>query len=370
MTRTIPELESAEAVQAHLDRRGDLRGVVIAGVDLRDCGLDWDAVDVCGSVFLACRFPDGERALAVQANGAVVIPDLSEGRPYHVYPSSLYTYEDLDGPGTDAAIEAWARSRPEPMEPVEAIAQRLHDAAMTDAIDDLVRPKGAPSRRVVGVMGGHAVRRDAPEYEAAARLGHELTRANYFVVTGGGPGVMEAANLGAYLTREGPAGEADPVAAALAVLRERLDIDQPGYGEAAERVHAVRAAAPGGESLAIPTWHYRHEPVGRFATHIAKYFANSIREDGLLRLADHGIVFARGGAGTIQEAFQDAAINAYAPPHERVPMVFLGREFFTANGVWGVMRGQAAAADPPFEQLLLLTDDVEAAVEFVTAAAA
>ncbi len=107
--------------------------------------------------------------------------------------------------------------------------------------------------------------------------------------------------------------------------------------------------------------------MGRFASHIAKYFANSIREDGLLRLADHGIVFARGGAGTIQEVFQDAALNAYALPAERVPMVFLGREFFTGNGVWSAMQGQAAIAAPPYGELLTLTDDVKEAVAAVVA---
>ena len=46
-------------------------------------------------------------------------------------------------------------------------------------------------------------------------------------------------------------------------------------------------------------------------------------------------------------------------------MVFIGIEFFTASGVWQVIRGQAAVADPPFDELLLLTDDVEEAVAFV-----
>lgn len=369
VTHTVPELGSPQAVQEHLERRRDLRGVVIEGVNLRECGLDWGAMDVAGSAFLACTFPDGEAALAVQANGAVVIPDLSEGRPFRVYPSSLYTYETLAATGADAAIEEWFHAHPEPMEPVEAIAQRMHDNAMTDAIGELVRPTGAPARRVVGVMGGHAVRRDSAEYEAVVRLGLALTRAGFLVATGGGPGVMEAANLGAYLTREGP-GAGDSVEAALAVLGAAPSVDHPAYAEAAERVHDVHAGAGGGESLAIPTWLYTHEPVGRFATHIAKYFANSIREDGLLRLAGHGVVFARGGAGTIQEVFQDAAINAYAPPYERVPMVFLGSEFFRANGVWDVMRGQASIASPPYDDLLLLTDEVERAVEFIEAAAA
>ncbi|MCB0866797.1 MAG: hypothetical protein KDB58_13875 [Solirubrobacterales bacterium] len=367
MTLAVPELSSPEAVAAHLTRRGDLCGVVIEAVDLRECGLDWDAIDVSGSAFLACTFPGGEAALAVQANGAVVIPDLSEGRPFRVYPSGLYTYESLAGNGVDAAIEAWFHAHPEPMEPVEAIAQRMHDTAMTDAINELIRPTGEPARRVVGVMGGHAVTRDTGEYEQVVHLGIELTRAGFFVATGGGPGVMEAANLGAYLTREGPAEEGpDPIAAALATLREAPGVDDPGYGDVAERVHAVRAGARGGESLAIPTWLYTHEPVGRFATHIAKYFANSIREDGLLRLAEHGVIFGRGGAGTIQEVFQDAALNAYAPPHRRVPMVFLGSEFFAGNGVWDVLGRQAAAADPPYGDLLLLTDEVKEAVAFIT----
>ena len=46
-------------------------------------------------------------------------------------------------------------------------------------------------------------------------------------------------------------------------------------------------------SLALPTWHYGHEPFTPFATHVAKYFLNSIREDVLLTLASCGIIFRR-----------------------------------------------------------------------------
>src|SRR5699024_10847258 len=99
-----------------LGARGDLRGVVVEGVDLRLSGVDWGAVDVNGSAFLACSFPDGNVALAVQANGAVVIPDLSDGRPFRVYPSALYDYESLAGTGADAEIERWVLDHPEPME--------------------------------------------------------------------------------------------------------------------------------------------------------------------------------------------------------------------------------------------------------------
>ena len=59
-------------------------------------------------------------------------------------------------------------------------------------------------------------------------------------------------------------------------------------------------------SLGIPTWLYGHEPSTPFATHIAKYFVNSVREDTILTVAYGGIIFTPGSAGTLQEIFQEA----------------------------------------------------------------
>ncbi len=79
-----------------------------------------------------------------------------------------------------------------------------------------------------------------------------------------------------------------------------------------------------GASIGIPTWLYGHEPATPFATEHAKYFENSIREDGLLTLAIYGAIYAPGSAGTVQEIFQDANQNFYVPPNEGMsPMVFL-----------------------------------------------
>ena len=87
----------------------------------------------------------------------------------------------------------------------------------------------------------------------------------------------------------------------------------------------------GGESLGVPTWVYLDEPTTGFATHIAKYFTNSIREDGLLAIARSGVVYAPGGAGTEQEIFTDTAQNSLTLYEVRSPMVFFGREFFEAQ---------------------------------------
>jgi len=49
----------------------------------------------------------------------------------------------------------------------------------------------------VSVFGSARTSRDDPEYAMAERIGHALAEAGYAVITGGGPGIMEAANKGA-----------------------------------------------------------------------------------------------------------------------------------------------------------------------------
>jgi len=49
----------------------------------------------------------------------------------------------------------------------------------------------------VSVFGSARVQPGSADYERAEQIGAELARAGYAVITGGGPGVMEAANKGA-----------------------------------------------------------------------------------------------------------------------------------------------------------------------------
>jgi predicted Rossmann-fold nucleotide-binding protein len=163
---------------------------------------------------------------------------------------------------------------------------------------------------------------------------------------------MEAANLGAYLAEVSESA----FGAALERLAEAPHYTDPGYQEAAKAV--IKIHPKGCASLAIPTWFYGHEPSNQFSTYIAKYFSNSIREDGLLAIATCGVVYAPGSAGTTQEIFMDAAQNHYKTFHLASPMVFLGREHYEERtGIYPTL--QRLAQNREYEAYLALTDDPE-----------
>jgi predicted Rossmann-fold nucleotide-binding protein len=345
----------------------DLREVTVIGVDLRDEPLDWSAASLDRTMLLGCRLPAGvgDRLTAL---GVGVLPELV-GLPFEPYRAALYTYDELTrvsvagGSQTetlDARIAAWFASSS--VQGISGVS--VHDAmirAAHDATVDAAVARFVAGRRVVGVMGGHALDRDAPFYRTVATLGRALTRAGFSVATGGGPGVMEAANLGAWLA---PFAD-DALDDALAMLApaSKYAADPDGY---VQHALAVRARWPGGgESLGVPTWVYVDEPTSAFATHIAKYFTNSIREDGLLAIARSGVVYAPGGAGTEQEIFTDTAQNSLTLYKVRSPMVFFGRPFFEREHpeLVTAARRQAAAFD--WSELIAVCDEADEVVAFI-----
>ncbi|MHB9155115.1 MAG: LOG family protein [Endomicrobiales bacterium] len=49
----------------------------------------------------------------------------------------------------------------------------------------------------ITLFGSARSQEDSPDYEAARRISYQLCKSGYAVITGGGPGIMEAANRGA-----------------------------------------------------------------------------------------------------------------------------------------------------------------------------
>ncbi|MEJ7734298.1 MAG: hypothetical protein WKG00_34525, partial [Polyangiaceae bacterium] len=131
----------------------------------------------------------------------------------------------------------------------------------------------------------------------------------------------------------------------------------PEYLDTAQGVRA--RFADGADSLAVPTWFYGHEPSNLFGTRVAKYFSNSVREDGLLAVAMHGVIFAAGSAGTTQEIFQDATQNHYATFGWVSPMVFFGKARYTEETSLFRTIGELAQGRRYAEQLCLSEDPAE-----------
>jgi predicted Rossmann-fold nucleotide-binding protein len=86
----------------------------------------------------------------------------------------------------------------------------------------------------------------------------------------------------------------------------------------------------------------------------------------LLSIATHGVIFAPGSAGTIQEIFQDAAQNHYRTCGFASPMIFLGRRYWEhTKPVYPLL--QQLAAGEAYRDLLCITDSVDEAVERIKA---
>jgi predicted Rossmann-fold nucleotide-binding protein len=327
------EIHDLAEFDARLAARS-LDGVVVQGVDLSTRSSEIEGVSCAGATFLGCRL-SGTTLEHVIAGGAVVFPELPD-LPFDPYRPRLYGQGELlvgwrpgqpltfEQDALDSRIYAWSSKQPrgQSVPIIDALAQRLHDHAIDDALVEHL----AHHPHVVAVMGGHSMLRSESQYGVVAELGRAMTREGWHVATGGGPGAMEAANLGAWLA--GHPDEALPVA--ISMLAERDDFHHPdGYLSAGQSV--LDRFTNGASSLAVPTWFYGHEPTNQFATHVAKYFANSIREDGLLAVATRGVVFSPGSAGTMQEVFQDATQNHYAVFGSVSPMVFLGSDFWRSE---------------------------------------
>lgn len=254
--------------------------------------------------------------------------------PFDIYPTSLYT--------TGTLYEGYVRNKPETYEQCfdqqvyehfirkgkrcnesgELMARTLHDQAITLAMYDFL--SRYDEKCIVGIMGGHGILRTSEEYKQVVFLSKILTELGSLMVSGGGPGAMEATHLGAWMagfTVEETLDAIEMVSAAPSFRDE-------GWLDTAFSVREKYFQSRY-ESLGIPTWLYGHEPANVFATQIAKYFTNSIREDEILTIAMGGIIYTPGSAGTMQEVFQDAVQNHYLSFGYSSPMIFMNSDFWT-----------------------------------------
>jgi uncharacterized protein (TIGR00730 family) len=194
---------------------------------------------------------------------------------------------------------------------VAVIAQEFREGF--EAVDKIDRP-------AVSVFGSARMREDDPVYAAARALASRFAERGWAVVTGGGPGVMEAANRGA---RE---------AGGMSV----------------------------GFNIELP-----HEQEGNPYVDLSLTFRHFYARKTMFVKAAEGFVVFPGGFGTADELFE-ALTLIQTGKVLHFPVVLVGSDYWAELLGW--IRGELLAdamISPEDLDLLYVTDDIDEAVERV-----
>lgn len=319
-------------------------------------------------LFLGCNLPENYHKNV--SGNCLIFPQIDA--PYNPFRNSLYSASSLyEGFSADneTSFEScydqrvyrhflWSGKQATDIK--ETLARTLHDHSISNAMSEFLAKYD--EKKIVGIMGGHGLLRTDGMYAQIVKISKQLTENGRLMISGGGPGAMEATHLGAWLADRTEAEVND----ALSMLKSYPAYSDKGWLSSAFKV-MDKYPQTKYVSLGIPTWLYGHEPATPFATHIAKYFDNSIREDGILTLAKGGIIYTPGSAGTMQEVFQDAVQNHYLSFGYASPMAFLGTKYWTEEMPIYSLLTHLMKTGKYKNLLLSLNDDPKAVIEEIMA---
>jgi hypothetical protein len=176
----------------------------------------------------------------------------------------------------------------------------------------------------VTVFGSARFKADHPYYDLGREMGARLARAGFTVMTGGGPGIMEAANRGA-------------------------------------REAGGRSI---GCNIELPQEQQPNAYLDRWITFRHFY----VRKVMLVKYS-YAFIAMPGGFGTLDEMFEIATLVQTGKVRE-FPIVLMGRDFWSP--LTAFVRNRLlveGTIDPGDEQRLRLTDSPAEAVEWVTSVA-
>lgn len=143
--------------------------------------------------------------------------------------------------------------------------------------------------RVVSVFGSHLDKEGEKEYEQAKRLGSLLAKENIVVLTGGGPGAMEAANRGAF--------------------------------------------EAGGRSVGINLELGNQEQRNPYVKEKLCFHYLFIRRV-MLAHAAQAYVFFPGGFGTLDEFFEIATLVVTEKIYQKIPIILVGEDYWSSLKKW------------------------------------
>ncbi|MGE3180545.1 MAG: TIGR00730 family Rossman fold protein [Phycisphaerae bacterium] len=177
----------------------------------------------------------------------------------------------------------------------------------------------APVGPAISVFGSARTPPDHPHYQMGVDLGARLAKDGFGVITGGGPGLMEAANKGAF--------------------------------------------EAGGRSIGLNIWLPHEQSANAYQTRSIEFHYFFIRKVMFMKYAV-GLAFLPGGFGTMDEFFESMTLiqTGKVKPYR---VVLLGSDYWCGLLHWirQTLSDTFAYISPQDNDLFLLTDDVDEAAD-------
>jgi len=175
----------------------------------------------------------------------------------------------------------------------------------------------------VSIFGSARTKPDDPNYLLAERIAYKISKAGYGVITGGGPGIMEAGNKGAHL----------------------------GGGTSV------------GLNIVLPFEQHFNPYIDKDKNLNFDYFF--VRKVMFVKYSQ-GFVVMPGGFGTLDELFE-AVTLIQTKKIGKFPIILVGREFWSGLIDWvkNVMITKYKNASPEDMKLIQIVDNEEEVVEIL-----
>jgi uncharacterized protein (TIGR00730 family) len=180
----------------------------------------------------------------------------------------------------------------------------------------------ADFKRTVSIFGSARFEEGSKWYKEAQELGKMLSKEGFGVVTGGGPGIMEAGNRGA------SEGSGDSIG---------LNIELP-----------------------------YEQRVNKYVTKSIGFYYFFVRKV-MLSYAAQAYVYFPGGLGTLDEFFELTTLIQTKKISTKIPVILVGKEFWNPLADWidKVVYGEFKAIDEEDMQIYTIVDSAEEAFEII-----
>src|SRR5205823_3936689 len=179
----------------------------------------------------------------------------------------------------------------------------------------------APVKRAVSIFGSARTPPDDPYYKAAEETARLLAKAGFSVITGGGPGIMEAANKGAF--------------------------------------------EAGGTSIGLNITLPQEQEANRYQNITLDFHYFYARKVMFTKYANAFICFP-GGYGTLDETFETLTLIQTLKV-EAFPIILFGSDYWDGLDKWIARTLKGSFIDPEDTRIYRVVDDPREAVRLIKA---